>query len=155
MSDNVVSTPTQERCVTSYAARTQYKPGVVHPGHIKVKDAIDIHCHAHAGQQDALDLVKKASRAEMKGILFKSIVGKAGTAVRELQAKLDGWAAEEGATPVALFAGFVCGRNDDPVPRNSPRRPSTTAASPCGCRCSTTPTPCASWAAAGSSSSTT
>ena len=26
MSQNVVSTPTQERCVTSYAARTQYKP---------------------------------------------------------------------------------------------------------------------------------
>ena len=115
MSDNVVSTPTQERCVTSYAARTQYKPGVVHPGHIKVRDAIDIHCHAHAGQQDALDLVKKASRAEMKGILFKSIVGKAGTAVRELQEQLDGWAAEEGVPPVALFAGFVCGRNDDPV----------------------------------------
>ncbi|MEX0802214.1 MAG: hypothetical protein WD688_02670 [Candidatus Binatia bacterium] len=42
MSANTVSTPTHERCVTSYAARTQYKPGEVRPPHIKVKDAIDI-----------------------------------------------------------------------------------------------------------------
>ena len=40
MSENIVSTPTRERCVTSYAARTQYKPGEIHPPHIKVKDAI-------------------------------------------------------------------------------------------------------------------
>ena len=115
MSENVVSTRTQERCVTSYAARTQYKPGVVHPGHIKVRDAVDIHCHAHAGQQDAMDLVKKASRAEMKGILFKSIIGNAGRAARDLQEQLDGWAEPEGVTPVRLFAGFVCGRQDEPV----------------------------------------
>ena len=115
MSDHAVSTPTRERCVTSYAARTQYKPGVVHPGHVKVRDAIDIHCHAHAGQQDALDLVKKASRAEMKGILFKSIVGNAGQAVRELQGRLDAWAGEEGVAPVRCFGGFVCGRQQEPV----------------------------------------
>ena len=115
MSENVVSTRTQERCVTSYAARTQYQPGVVHPDHIKVKDAVDIHCHAHAGQQDAMDLVKKASRAEMKGILFKSIIGNAGRAARELQEQLDGWAEQEGVTPVRLFAGFVCGRQEEPV----------------------------------------
>ena len=54
MSTNTVSTPTHERCVTSYAARTQYKPGVVHPPHIKVKDAIDIHCHAHEGPARSL-----------------------------------------------------------------------------------------------------
>src|SRR5678809_944681 len=75
MSSNIVSTPTHERCVTSYAARTQYKPGVVHPPHIKVKDAIDIHCHAHEGQQDPYDLARRASLAEMKGLLFKSIPG--------------------------------------------------------------------------------
>ena len=59
MAENIVSTPTHERCVTSYAARTQYKPGVVHPPHIKVKDAIDIHCHAHEGQQDALGVTPR------------------------------------------------------------------------------------------------
>ena len=63
---NEVSTPTEIRCVTSYAARTQYKPGAVHPPHIKVKDAIDIHCHAHDGQQYPFDLARRASRADMK-----------------------------------------------------------------------------------------
>jgi len=63
MAQNIVSTPTHERCVTSYAARTQYKPGVVHPPHIKVKDAIDIHCHTHEGQQDPYDLARRASLA--------------------------------------------------------------------------------------------
>jgi len=115
MSENIVSTPTQKRCITSYAARTQYSPGAVHPDHIKVKDAIDIHCHAHAGQQDALDLVKKASRAEMKGILFKSIVGNEGQAVRDLQHTLDDWAEAEGLAAVQCFAGFVCGRQQEPV----------------------------------------
>src|ERR671914_68749 len=75
MRAHTVSTPTYERCVTSYAARTQYKPGEVRPPHIKVKDAIDIHCHAHEGQQNPFDLTKRASLAEMKGILFKSIPG--------------------------------------------------------------------------------
>lgn len=115
MSGNIVSTPTQERCVTSYAARTQYQPGVVHPDHIKVKDAIDIHCHAHAGQQDALDLIKKASRAEMKGILFKSIPGDPGPAVRSLQETFDTWAEAESLPSVKLFAGYVCGRQEEPV----------------------------------------
>lgn len=116
MAENVVSTPTQKRCVTSYAARTQYKPGAVHPGAIKVKDAIDIHCHAHEGQQDAFDLVKQASRAEMKGLLFKSIVGDdQAKAARDLQEKLNRWADKEGVEPVTCWAGFVCGRQQEPV----------------------------------------
>ncbi len=56
---NEVSTPTQKRCVTSYAVRTQYKPGPIHPPHITVKDAIDIHCHVHDGHitvKDAIDI---------------------------------------------------------------------------------------------------
>ncbi len=67
--------PTQKRCVTSCAVPTQYKPGAIHPPHIKVRDAIDIHCHAHEGQQDPFHLARHASRAEMKGLLFKSIFG--------------------------------------------------------------------------------
>jgi hypothetical protein len=38
-----------------------------------VQDAIDIHCHAHEGQQDALSLAKLASHSGMLGILFKTI----------------------------------------------------------------------------------
>jgi Family of unknown function (DUF6282) len=116
MSANKVSTPTHERCVTSYAARTQYKPGEVRPPHVKVKDAIDIHCHAHEGQQNPFDLAKRASQAEMKGILFKSISGDdPAEAVRAVQDDVNRWAEQEGVVPVNCWAGYVCGRQTAPV----------------------------------------
>ena len=116
MSENIVSTPTRERCVTSYAARTQYRPGEIHPPHIKVKDAIDIHCHAHEGQQNPYDLARRASLAEMKGILFKSIVGNDPAAtVRSVQEDVNRWAEKEGVEPVRCWAGYVCGRQMEPV----------------------------------------
>jgi len=116
MAENIVSTPTHERCVTSYAARTQYKPGVVHPPHIKVKDAIDIHCHAHEGQQDPYHLARRASLAEMKGLLFKSIPGEnPAQAVRDVQDDVNRWAEKEGVQPIRCWAGYVCGRQAAPV----------------------------------------
>jgi hypothetical protein len=116
MSENIVSTPTHERCVTSYAARTQYKPGTVHPPYIKVKDAIDIHCHAHEGQQDPYDLARRASLAEMKGLLFKSIPGEDPVkATRDVQEDVNRWADKESVTPITCWAGYVCGRQTAPV----------------------------------------
>ena len=116
MAQNIVSTPARERCVTSYAARTQYKPGEVRPPHIKVKDAIDIHCHAHEGQQNPFDLAKRASQAEMKGILFKSLPGNdAAKTAREVQEDVNRWAEKERIEPVRCWAGFVCGRQMTPV----------------------------------------
>ena len=111
-----VSTPTHERCVTSYAARTQYKPGEIHPPHIKVKDAIDIHCYAHEGQQNPFDLARRASLAEMKGLLFKSIPGPDPVkATQAVQDDVNRWADKEGLTPVSCWAGYVCGRQTAPV----------------------------------------
>lgn len=116
MSTHKVSTPTHERCVTSYAARTQYKPGVVHPPFIKVKDAIDIHCHAHEGQQDPYALARRASLAEMKGILFKSIPGDdPAKAVQSVRDDVNRWAEKERVEPVKCWAGYVCGRQMAPV----------------------------------------
>ncbi|MGE5303845.1 MAG: DUF6282 family protein, partial [Alphaproteobacteria bacterium] len=116
MSENIISTPTRERCVTSYAARTQYKPGEIHPPYIKVKDAIDIHCHAHEGQQNPYDLARRASLAEMKGILFKSIAGDdPAAAVRSVQDYVNRWAEKEKIEPVRCWAGYVCGRQMEPV----------------------------------------
>jgi hypothetical protein len=113
---NVVSTPTHERCVTSYAARTQYKPGVVHPPHIKVKDAIDIHCHTHEGQQDPYDLARRASLAEMKGLLFKSIPGDDPVkATQDVQDDVNRWAEKEGVTPITCWSSYVCGRQMAPI----------------------------------------
>ena len=116
MKENIVSTPTHERCVTSYAARTQYKPGEVHPPHIKVKDAIDIHCHAHEGQQNPYDLARRASQAEMKGLLFKSIPGDDPVkAVAAVQDDVNRWAEKESVAPINCWAGYVCGRQTAPV----------------------------------------
>ncbi|NIO09221.1 MAG: hypothetical protein GTO40_14910 [Deltaproteobacteria bacterium] len=113
---NEVSTPTQKRCVTSYAVRTQYKPGAVHPPDIRVKDAIDIHCHAHDGQQDPFALARHASRAEMKGLLFKSIFGQdQAESTRQVQEDLNRWADKEGIEPITCWAGYVCGRQSAPV----------------------------------------
>ncbi len=117
MSTHTVSTPTHERCVTSYAARTQYKPGVVHPPHIKVKDAIDIHCHTHEGQQDPYDLARRASLAEMKGLLFKSIPGDDPVqATQAVQDDVNRWAEkQEGVKPINCWSAYVCGRQMAPV----------------------------------------
>src|SRR4029453_17839785 len=69
--------PSSVRSVTSYPARRGYKqpvdPSVDHV--VGVEDGIDIHCHAHEGQQDALGVAKLASKSGMKGILYKTIVG--------------------------------------------------------------------------------
>jgi hypothetical protein len=63
------STPSAIRSVTSYPARRGFKqavdPSLDHV--IGVEDAIDIHCHAHEGQQDALGVAKLASKSGMMG----------------------------------------------------------------------------------------
>ena len=116
MADNDVSTPTQERCVTSYPVRRRYRPGVVHPPEIStVRDAIDIHCHAHEGQQDALALAKYASECGMAGILFKTVAGMSdeGPTVRRIAQELGEWAAGAGVTPVRCWAGHLLGASGD------------------------------------------
>ena len=73
---------------------------------IGVEDSIDIHCHAHEGQQDALGVAKLASKSGMKGILYKTIVGRkdpAGT-VAGVRSALESWCAEKGLTPVQRLA---------------------------------------------------
>jgi hypothetical protein len=64
------STPSAIRSVTSYPARRGFKQGPVDPSLdyvIGVEDSIDIHCHAHEGQQDALGVAKLASKSGMMG----------------------------------------------------------------------------------------
>lgn len=102
------ATPTEERCVTSYPVRRGYAPGVVYPPEVTtVTGVIDIHCHAHANQQDALALAKYASQSGMKGILFKTVTGRDNPAevVRGVKDELDRWAEGEGVTPIECWAG--------------------------------------------------
>lgn len=106
------ATPTIERCVTSYPARRAYRPGVVYPPKVPgVKNAIDIHCHAHEGQQDALALAQLASESGMKGILYKTIGTIAGEykpweAMRKVNEDLRRWADEEEIEPIECWAGY-------------------------------------------------
>jgi hypothetical protein len=113
MSEHVDNaTPTIERCVTSYPARRSYRPGVVFPPKVPgVKDVIDIHAHAHEGQQDALALAKLASESGMRGILYKTIGAISGEyrpaqATRLVKEELARWAESAGVTPIHCWAGY-------------------------------------------------
>ena len=110
------ATPTEERCITSYPARRAYAPGVVYPPEITtVKDAIDIHCHAHANQQDALALAKYASQSGMKGILYKTITGaEPATTVGVIDEDLRRWADAEGVTPIQCWSGALMSMDNSP-----------------------------------------
>ncbi len=107
------ATPTNIRSVTSYPARRKYRPGVVYPPQVPhVAGCVDIHCHAHEGQQDALALAILASESLMKGILFKTIGPIAGPyrpaeEMSSVQRQLDEWASTSGVAPIACWAGYV------------------------------------------------
>jgi Family of unknown function (DUF6282) len=103
------STPSAIRSVTSYPARRGFKQAV-DPSLdyvIGVDDAIDIHCHAHEGQQDALGVAKLASKSGMMGLLYKTIVGRKdpAAAVSAVRSALEFWCEEKGLTPVHVWPG--------------------------------------------------
>lgn len=122
------ATPVAERCVTSYPARRAYRPGVVHPPQVPgVRGSIDVHCHAHEGQQDALDLAKLASQSGMRGILFKTIGSISGeyrpiAALNEVISGLRRWAEESGVKPIQCWAGYGLTMDNKPPSLDKLRR---------------------------------
>jgi hypothetical protein len=101
--------PEVPRYLTSYFARRTYVEEVQHPPAVnRVKDVIDVHCHAHDGQQDPLDLAKYASANGMAGLLYKSIVGRQRPAesVRKLLDELHRWCDQEKVRPIQAWAGY-------------------------------------------------
>jgi len=112
------ATPTAERCVTSYPARRAYTPGPVYPPQVPgVHRAIDIHCHAHLGQQDALALAKLASENGMGGILYKTIgtfAARSGPMqeFRRMREDLERWAEDRRIEPVKVWAGYGVSRDN-------------------------------------------
>ena len=106
--DTNYATPTRERAVAAYPPRRGYVPGAIHPPEVpNVEGAIDIHCHAHEEQQDALAVAKLASANGMRGILYKTIVGRkqAAAEVRRVQDELNRWCETQGFTPITCWAG--------------------------------------------------
>jgi hypothetical protein len=115
--DQVVD-PTKARYVKSYAMRRAYREEVQHPPAVpNVKGAIDLHCHAHDGQQDALDLAKHASQNGMGGILYKTIVGghRPAESLRRLQEQLNRWCEEEDVQPIESWVGWGIARGSQPI----------------------------------------
>ena len=103
------ATPSAARSITSYPARRGFKqavdPSLDHV--IGVDDAIDIHCHAHEGQQDALGVAKLASKSGMMGLLYKTIVGRKdpAAAVDAVRSALESWCEKTGTSPAHVWAG--------------------------------------------------
>ncbi len=112
MNSDGVTTPATRRSVTSYPVRRSYHPGVVFPPQIStVQGVIDIHAHAHPGQQDAYATAQFASQCGMRGILFKTIVGEPdpASAVRKIQERLNRWAEGEHIAPITCWSGLLLG----------------------------------------------
>jgi len=107
--------PTKDRYVKSYAMRRAFRDEIQHPPAISgVTGSIDIHCHAHEGQQDPLDVAKHASSSGMGGILYKTIFGRHRPAesARRVATALNQWADEEQVEPVKVWVGWGVGRAD-------------------------------------------
>src|SRR5439155_20244317 len=88
----VVQGPSKGRYLKSYEVRRAYRDAIQYPPEVPgVQAAIDIHCHCETGQQDALAVAKHASRNGMRGILYKSIVGRENPseAVQQVQEDLN------------------------------------------------------------------
>ena len=119
MADNQqnYATPSSVRSVTSYPARRGFKQGPVDPSvdHvIGVEDSIDIHCHAHEGQQDPMAIAKLASASGMRGIVYKTLVGATrkdlvGPAggVREMEGELAKWCEANKCEPIRMWAPYL------------------------------------------------
>ncbi|MGZ5827342.1 MAG: DUF6282 family protein [Xanthobacteraceae bacterium] len=121
------SDPTQARYLSSYMARRTYAEEVQRPPAVSgVMGAIDIHCHAHEGQQDALALAKHASANGMKAILYKSIsnppgaqrgtgIVRAAESARMMQNMVEDWCEEmKVAEPTTMKAGWCIARGKKP-----------------------------------------
>jgi hypothetical protein len=101
--------PTKARYVKSYAIRRAYVEEVMCPPNVPgVQDAVDIHCHAHEGQQDALSLAKHASKQGMRGILYKTIPGRDRPVekVSQIQEETNRWSEAEQVAPIDCWAGY-------------------------------------------------
>jgi hypothetical protein len=118
------ATPTGVRCVTSYPARRKFRPGTMFPPDSPgVTGAIDLHCHAHEGGNDALALAKFASECGMGGLVIKTIgkfgmidgAYRPGRLVDQLTRDLAAWCAERKIAPVPCWLGAVIGQDNEPA----------------------------------------
>lgn len=104
-----------DRFLASYRARMGYRTEILRPPAVHgVEGAIDLHCHAHEGQQDALAIAQLASASGMGGLLYKSLAGRNRTDVagpagvlREVRARLHDWCGSTGVPPIRMWSGWI------------------------------------------------
>ena len=102
--------PARERALTSYPARRAFRDAVQFPPDVTgVEDAIDVHCHAHKGQQDPIALGRHASRSRMGGLLYKTLDYSVPPMVKlqEIKTALARWSDAEHVEPIDCWAGFL------------------------------------------------
>lgn len=107
------TSPTKQRYVKSYAVRRAFRDAIQYPPDTPgVEGAIDLHCHAHEGQQDPIALARHASHARMGGLLYKTLdASKAPMArLQEIRGSLERWCEAERIEPIGCWAGLVTDR---------------------------------------------
>jgi hypothetical protein len=112
------STSTAERVVTTYPPRRRFRPYVLNAFEVPgVEGAIDLHCHASLGQQDAYSVAQLASKSKFGGILYKSYGTRARPmpAFRAMVEELARWAESEQLEPTKCWVGSIFGRGMGPV----------------------------------------
>jgi hypothetical protein len=121
--------PSLPRYLTSYMARRSYAEKVQRPPAVfGVEDTIDIHCHAHEGQQDPLAVAQLASASGMKGLLYKSLAGEGNgmtgpaSMVRQMKDELARWCDENKHRPIEMWAGHCIARREKPPTAAATRR---------------------------------
>jgi len=72
-----------------------------------IVDAVDLHVHAQTGTEDPLEIAKAATRANMGGVVFKTLPGRGSRAevCRQVAEELKRWAEAEDLPPVTCLYG--------------------------------------------------
>ena len=102
--------PSLERFQKSYEKRRPYRDAIQYPPLTPgVADAIDVHCHAHEGQQDGTALAQHASTSGMGGLLYKTLPKRTAPmdALSNIREGLHRWADQEKVEPIGCWAGFL------------------------------------------------
>ncbi len=102
--------PVPRRVVKSYNIRFQLEAIMrAGEGPPTLADAIDVHAHAAPGTENPLDMAKRASAANMGGVVFKNLPTDRPYHVtcQEVQEQVNRWAEAEGLRPVTCYHGIM------------------------------------------------
>ena len=110
MSDQVVDRPYDDRWKYTYEMLAALQSEIMYPPDYRRLDgAVDFHMHVGFGRIDPLAQLKLASRAGMRGIVFKISQFPTVEMARIANQAVRDWAEREGVRPAEAFGGLVLG----------------------------------------------